>query len=70
MWMLLDAPKLLLFINGGMQVNMLNVSSLVDFCLLQKDHHPFISQVHIINGPKWGGEKSNILSTDLQKKII
>lgn len=57
MWILLDAPKLLLFINGGMQVNILNISSLVDFCLLQKDHDPFISQVHIISGPKCVGGK-------------
>lgn len=35
--------KLLLYINVGMQVKTLNVSLLVDLCLLQKDHDPFIS---------------------------
>ena len=61
--------KLLLYINVGMQVKILNVSLLVDLCLLQKDQDPFISQIQNINGPR-GEKKSDILSTDLQKKII
>lgn len=66
-----DAKTVAVYCNVGMQVKILNVSLLVDLCLFQKDHHPFISQIQNINGLRGGKKKkSDILSTDLPKKII
>lgn len=37
--------KLLLYINVGIQVKILNISLDIDLCLLQKGYDPFISQI-------------------------
>lgn len=56
-----DAKTVAVYYNVGIQVKILNVSLLVDLCLFQKDHHPFISQIQNINGLR-GGKKKSLIS--------